>query len=209
MIQQHLIDTAEKVLLEYLAPERAKEAAQRIGTDGATLVNAEMAEAVQRVRARVEAALTFEGLEAGLTPPAAAAPTATASATVKGGRKGGGSSSGGASARAPRKPATPTESGKRELSPKSRLTMSFKKALHHARNRAVKGAPLPYDAFLLKAAEEGRVVSVETAKRQAAAAERKAKSASSVPAPTPATAPATATPTKPNGTRLLSEAAPL
>lgn len=168
LFQTNIAETAEKVLLRYLAPERAKEAANEIAAESAGSLVASLQESVKRL---------FADTMVPAAPATAVTTPAPAKAKPKAKAKG---------------PAARPQAGTRELSPEARKKMSFKKAVFHAKNRKKKGKPELHDAIILKASEEGKIISVEHAKRQAAAAARKANKEASVP---PAAKPA-ATPAK-------------
>jgi hypothetical protein len=160
MIATNIAETAEKVLLKYLAPDAAKTAAQEVADASASGLTHEIAHAL--------AGLLGESVPAAKTPAKTPAkPSAPASKKPA------------AKAAPAKKAATPAAGGSRVLTDQARKVMSFKKAVYHATNRAAevkkgkRAAPEPWDALVLKAHSEGKIISVDWAKKQANAAQKR------------------------------------
>lgn len=157
MIQNTIAAITEKVLLQHLAPDPAKRVAQEVASASTDAVQVEINRAL-----------------AGLLGSADHAPVAA-------GKKTGGGGGGGGKAKSTAAARPAAAPGTRELSAEARKVMSFKKALYHAKTRAEavkKGereAPEPWDKLIFAAAAEGKIISVEQAKRMAAAEAKKAK----------------------------------
>ncbi|APU88850.1 hypothetical protein Rctr197k_019 [Virus Rctr197k] len=171
MIQAHIADAAKAVLLKHLAPERAEEAAEEIAATAGSNVMQSIAAAL------AEALGTGTGTG---SPPPAGKKTRAAKTTPAAPKK----------ARAAQVAAPAAAKAKKEtvrnLSDEARKVMSFKKAAYHAQRRQTAGTPEPWDAAILAAHAEGKILNVERIKRQALSAAKKTDTAAAAPAAPPA-----------------------
>lgn len=159
MIATNIAESAEKVLLKYLAPEAAKTAAQEVADASAAGLSHEIAGALAGLLGGPVPEATPSkkpGSTPAKKPAAAAAPKTPA-----------------------KKPAVPATGSGRVLTEQARKVMSFKKAVYHATNRAKAKKPEPWDTLVLKAASEGKIISVDWAKKTALAAQKREQKAGS------------------------------
>lgn len=181
MIHQTIAEATERVLARYLGSDLVKQAAADIAQASASAIQSSLADGLRTAFRNVvgEDTASAPAKRRGRPPKAKTAASAAASAAPK---KRGRPPKAKAKA-APKKRGRPakakaakavskgaTKKGRAALPDNVRKVMSFKKAVFHAQRRKKEGTPQAHDALILAAEKDGKVISVEWAKKQTASA---------------------------------------